>query len=178
MFTSLFGIVQIVFVSFRMFENLPDKIKKLYQEKMREEDAVKQHAGGAANDEGKWKMKFSKDERQGDAKKQTKNFTLYESDDEEQTRNFQGGHQSGFGLAASTSTTTTNFVDKKRSPAKQSEVPAPLIPKDRGPVVLDKFGNFRLAEVPQTMPKPVETSSSSRRSRSRSRRSRSRSDSR
>jgi hypothetical protein len=158
-----------------MFECLPDKIKKLYQEKMREEEAAKQKDGGSI-DEGKWKMKFSKDERQGDAKKQTKNFSLYESDEEDQTRNFQAHPpaQPGFGIIASTS--TASYSDKKRSPVKQELPPAPPL-VSKGPVVLDKFGNFRLAEVPQTI-KPSDTGSSSKRSRSRSRRSRSRSDSR
>lgn len=166
-----------------MFENLPEKIKKLYQEKMREEEAAKLKDSSTGGDEGKWKMKFSKDERQGD-KKQAKNFSLYESDEEDQTRNFQSHPQAQAAVAAAAAA-AANFSgiastsgafgsgDKKRSPAKEV-APVPIIPK--AAVVLDKFGNFRLAEMPQSIQKPE--NSSARRSRSRSRRSRSRSDSR
>lgn len=154
-----------------MFENLPEKIKKLYQEKMREEEAAKQKDSSSANDEGKWKMKFSKDERQGDKKGPTKGFSLYESDDEDQTRNYQGhpaAQSTSFAVASSSNMTS----DKKRSPLKDIPTPNPII--NKSPAVLDKFGNFRLAEPPQALPKPAETSNR----RSRSRRSRSRSDSR
>ena len=155
-----------------MFENLPEKIKKLYQEKMREEEAAKLIDSGA-NDEGKWKMKFSKDERQGDKKGPTKGFSLYESDDDDQARNYQSHPVV---VAASTSyaiASTSSTSDKKRSsPVKDIPTPNPII--NKGPVVLDKFGNFRLAEPPQALPKPAESSNR----RSRSRRSRSRSDSR
>lgn len=160
-----------------MFENLPEKIKKLYQEKMKEEESSKlkeqtiQSTSGTAggSEEGKWKMKFSKDERQGDPKRPTKSFSLYESDEEDQTRNFQSHPQSsGFTTIASASTTSNLGDSKKRSPSKDAPVANPVV---KGAVVLDKFGNFRLAELP----KQVEPTTSRR---SRSRRSRSRSDSR
>lgn len=120
-----------------MFENLPEKIKKLYQEKMKEEEAAKlknSDGGPAGEEEGKWKMKFSKDERGETKKSQTiKNFSLYESDDEDQARNFQGH------APAQTTTSTyggpsTSNVDKKRSPTKQEIATVSIIPK--GPVVL------------------------------------------
>lgn len=155
-----------------MFENLPEKIKKLYQEKMREEEAAKQKDSSSANDEGKWKMKFSKDERQGDKKGPTKGFSLYESDDEDQTRSYQSHPTAQSTTSFPVASTSNTSSDKKRSPVKEVPAPNPII--NKGPVVLDKFGNFRLAEPPQALPKPAETSNR----RSRSRRSRSRSDSR
>lgn len=156
-----------------MFENLPEKIKKLYQEKMREEEAAKQKDSNtsAACDEGKWKMKFSKDERQGDKKGPTKGFSLYESEDEDQARNYQS-HPTAQSTSYAIASTSNMTSDKKRTPPKDIQTPNPII--NKGPVVLDKFGNFRLAEPPQALPKPAESHSR----RSRSRRSRSRSDSR
>lgn len=166
-----------------MFENLPEKIKKLYQEKIKEDESTLKQKdsnsqSSAANDESKWKMKFSKDERQGDTKKPTKGFSLYDSDDEDITRNFQSNPPSqatlNFPLGTSSSA-TSSVLDKKKSPAKEVSVQNPVL-VNKGPVVLDKFGNFRLAEPPQqTVPKASEGSTNRR---SRSRRTRSRSDSR
>lgn len=74
-----------------MFENLPDKFKKIYQEKIKGEEESKQKGHddlNMSNEEGKWKMKFSKSE--SDAKpKKANDFSLYDSDDEDQARNFQ-----------------------------------------------------------------------------------------
>jgi hypothetical protein len=146
----------------------------------------------ADNDDGapeKWKMKFAKDERQGDGKtkvpaKNQFGFN-YESDDDDQAKTFQE-HPTGQSLSYGAAS-TSGFYDKnkrKSSPPKPKVEPPPmalpLIPK--GPVVLDKFGNFRLADPGALIcpPKPLEPTSSTRRSRSRSRRrsSRSRSNSR
>lgn len=171
-----------------MFENLPEfsKFQKIYNDKVKEEEK-KQKQGD--NDDGapeKWKMKFAKDERQGDGKSKVPNKNQfgfsYDSDDDEQARNFQGNPsgQSSYGAAS-----TSGLYDKnkrKSSPPKPKVELPPVtnhaIPK--GPVVLDKFGNFRLADPVQALPpKPLEPTSSTRRSRSRSRRrSRSRSNSR
>jgi hypothetical protein len=163
-----------------MFENLPEKIKKLYQEKIKEEEASKQKqtSDPMGSDEGKWKMKFSKDERQSDTKKSQamKNFSLYESDEEDSTRNFQA--QAPTQLLStnySAPSTSSASIEKRKSPVKP-EVPATVNVIPKGTVVLDKFGNFRLADPQPVIQKPADTST--RRSRSRSRRSRSRSDSR
>lgn len=167
---------------FRMFENLPEfsKFQKLYNDKIKEEEMKQKHA---ENDDGapeKWKMKFAKDERQGDPKqkaqgKQQFGFN-YESDEEDQVRNFQGQVQAHAGSYPAASTSGLyDKIKKQRSPPPKPKlevapVPAPIVPK--GPVVLDKFGNFRLAELPGQIvlpPKPLEPTSSTRRSRSNSR---------
>ena len=160
-----------------MFENLPEfsKFQKIYNDKIKEEEMKQKQAEHDDGAPEKWKMKFAKDERQGDSKqrgsgKQQFGFN-YESDEDEQARNFQA-HPVQSTSAASTS----GFYDKnkKRSPPPKPklEIPPvalPIIPK--GPVVLDKFGNFRLADpVAAAPPKPLEPTSSTRRSRSRSRR--------
>lgn len=159
-----------------MFENLPDKIKKLYQEKIKEEDArQKQSESAAGSDEGKWKMKFSKTE--GDAKSKKPNFSLYDSDDEDQVRNFQAHAPSQSVTAALNAYGNLANASKAAAESALPEiVPAPII-VNQGPIVLDKFGNFRRVEQP---PMPVQSppESSSRRSRSKGRRSRSRSSSR
>lgn len=143
------------------------------------------------HDEGapeKWKMKFAKDERQGDAKQKIpgKFGFGYESEEEDQARNFQSHAPAQTSYAAPS---TSGMYDiktnsKQRSPPAKPKmevapVPVPLV--NKGPVVLDKFGNFRLADPAGSTapPRPLEPTSSTRRSRSRSRRrSRSRSNSR
>lgn len=144
----------------------------------------------AEHDEGapeKWKMKFAKDERQVDSKQKgtgKNQFGFnYESDEEDHSRAFQGlpPASSSYGAAS-----TSGMYDKnpKKAPIPPPKVELPPVPNpiiSKGPVVLDKFGNFRLADPGQIMPpKPLEAMSSTRRSRSRSRRrgSRSRTNSR
>lgn len=159
-----------------MFENLPDKIKKLYQEKIKEEDArQKQSESAAGSDEGKWKMKFSKTE--GDGKSKKTNFSLYDSDDEDQVRNFQAHAPSQSVTAALNAYGNLASTSASKAAAESTipdMVPAPLI-LNQGPIVLDKFGNFRRVEQPAM---PVQSLPESRRSRSKGRRSRTRSDSR
>lgn len=166
-----------------MFENLPEfsKFQKIYNDKIKEEEMKLKQAEMDDRAPEKWKMKFAKDERQADPKqkapgKQQFGFN-YESEEEDQVRNFQGH------AAQSTAASTSGFYDKnkKRSPPPKPKlevapVPVPII--NKGPVVLDKFGNFRLADPGVVAPpKPLEPTSSTRRSRSRSR-SRRRDDSR
>lgn len=172
-----------------MFENLPEfsKFQKIYNDKIKEEEMKLKQAD---HDEGapeKWKMKFAKDERQGEAKQKIpgKFGFGYESEDEDQARNFQSHAptQTSY-AAASTSGMYETKISKQRSPPHKPKlevapVPVPLV--NKGPVVLDKFGNFRLADPAGSTqpPRPLEPTSSTRRSRSRSRRrSRSRSNSR
>lgn len=149
--------------------------------------------GASGSGGGKWKMMFSKDERTNEqmaqkSKPQPKQQQFgfgYESEEDEQLRNAQGHPiiqaaptTSAYGNVPSGSSSSYDKNNKKRQlspPPKPKEVPC-LNPVKSGPVVLDKFGNFRLATT-EPMPKlPAE----SRRSRSRSRRrdSRSRSSSR
>lgn len=156
-----------------MFENLPDKIKKLYQEKIKEEDARQKQSGDAAgSDESKWKMKFSKTE--GDAKSKKTNFSLYDSDDEDQQRNFQAHAPSQSVTAALNAYGNLASSSASKAAAEMPEMaPAPII-LNQGPIVLDKFGNFRRVEQPALPVPPQEM----RRSRSKGRRSRSRSSSR
>lgn len=183
-----------MFIS-RVFENLPEfaKFQKIYQEKLKEEEIKKkQPTGDTETPQEKWKMKFSKDERKIDPKSKAKpNLGFnYDSEEEEvQSRNSQiqpsvGNATLNYSLAS------TSGIDRK-SPAKdamkmeqmQPQVPA-IVAR---PVVLDKFGNFRLADPGHLVPtvRPIaDTTVSSRRSRDRSRShdrrrySRSRSDSR
>lgn len=169
-----------------MFENLPEfaKFQKIYNDKIKEEEQKQKRAENNDGEPEKWKMKFAKDERQGDTKqrpsgKQQFGFN-YESDEEDQARNFQGHPNSQYGASSSSAT----YEKKKpRSPPPKPKlevapVPVPII--NKGPVVLDKFGNFRLADPQQLTgpPKPLEAMSSTRRSRSRSHRRGSRSNSR
>lgn len=129
----------------------------------------------------KWKMKFAKDERQADAKhkgtgKQQFGFN-YESDEEDQTRNYQSQAPTSSTYGAASTSTGYDKNKKQQSPASKPKVEAlpppaalPVIPYAKGPVVLDKFGNFRLADPVQAAPpKPLEPTSSTRRSRSFSR---------
>jgi hypothetical protein len=168
-----------------MFENLPEfsRIQKLYNEKIQEEELkLKQHEEAPE----KWKMKFAKDERQIDTKPKipVKFGFNYESDEEDQTRNLQAQAPVQVSYTSTSTSGLYNIQSKPRSPPpkpKVEPVPAPVPIVNKGPVVLDKFGNFRLADpVASAMPpRPLEPTSSTRRSRSRSRRrSRSRSRSR
>lgn len=151
---------------------------------------MKQKLKQADHDDGmpeKWKMKFAKDERQGDTKqkatgKQQFGFN-YESDEEELPKPFQA-HVPIPTTSYSVSASSSGLYDKNKRTIVQPIIPkyeitpasTPIISK--GPVVLDKFGNFRLADpVQPPPPRPLEPTSSTRRSRSRSRR-RSRSNSR
>lgn len=159
----------------RMFENLPEfsKFQKIYNDKIKEEEMKQKQADLDDGAPEKWKMKFQRnaDSKQKVSGKQQFGFN-YESDEEDQSKNSQA-HPAQSTSAASTS----GFYDKnkKRSPPPKPKMmemppaPLPMIPK--GPVVLDKFGNFRLADpVAAAPPKPLEPTSSTRRSRSRSRR--------
>lgn len=158
-----------------MFENLPEfsKFQKIYNDKIKEEEMKQKLGEHDDRAPEKWKMKFAKDERQGDSKqkvpgKQQFGFN-YESDEEEQTRNFHS-HP-----AQSTSTAYEKKKEKSPPPKPKLEVPPVQMPIPKGPVVLDKFGNFRLAMIEPVVsapPKPMEPTSSTRRSRSRSRSSR------
>lgn len=159
-----------------MFENLPDfsKFQKLYHEKLKEEEAKKKQETDEAPQE-KWKMKFSKDERKLEAKANAKpqfGFNYDSEDEEDAVRNLQSKSQS------------TSSQNERQSPPKDQKLaevaPAAPVVVAR-PVVLDKFGNFRLADPTQAAVKPPDsTTLNNRRSRSRSyrRHSRSRSDSR
>lgn len=173
-----------------MFENLPEfsKFQKIYNDKIKEEEMKQKQADHDDGAPEKWKMKFAKDERQVETKQRTSKQQFgfnYESDEEEQARNFQS--QAPATSTSSYGASTSGLYDKNKKqrspPAKPklevAPVPVHIIPK--GPVVLDKFGNFRLADPGiAAPPKPLEPTSSTRRSRSRSRRrsSRSRSNSR
>lgn len=132
-------------------------------------------------------MKFAKDERQGETKqkasgKQQFGFN-YESDEEELPKAFQSHvpmPTTSYSVAASSSVlydkNKRTLIQPPKPKLEVAPAPTPIIPK--GPVVLDKFGNFRLADpVQPPPPRPLEPTSSTRRSRSRSRR-RSRSNSR
>lgn len=109
-------------------------------------------------------MKFSKTETDAKTKK-AKNFSLYDSDDEDQTRNFQS-HAPPSQVASTNPYATTS---KAPSPKLVEIAPAPIV--NQGPVVLDKFGNFRRVVEPTTA--PVQNPPDTRRSRSKGRRSRS-----
>lgn len=116
-------------------------------------------------------MKFSKTEFDGKTKK-ANNFSLYDSDDEDQARNFQS-HAPSQAAPINTYAATTSMQQftKAASPHNKIEVaPAPLL-GNQGPVVLDKFGNFRRVVDPAAT--TVQPQSESRRSRSKGRRSRS-----
>jgi hypothetical protein len=158
-----------------VFENLPDfsKFQKLYHEKLKEEEAKKKQEIEEVPQE-KWKMKFSKDERKLEPKANAKaQFGFnYDSDDEEDsTRNAQSKAQAGG--------SSQNDHQSPSKDQKPAETPAAPVVVAR-PVVLDKFGNFRLADPSQAAVKPPDSTTLTRRSRSRSyrRHSRSRSDSR
>lgn len=149
---------------------------------------MKQKQAEDDNAPEKWKMKFAKDERQTEGKpKAAGKFGFgYESDEEDQLRSFQANpvaQAQAYAQAGSSGLYEKNKKAHRSSPPKPKPAelppaPLPIVPK--GPVVLDKFGNFRLADPGQIAPpKPLEAMSSTRRSRSRSRRrSRSRSNSR
>lgn len=195
---STFTLTQLqlnIFSLFRIFENLPEfsKFQKIYQEKLKEEESKKKQSAAGDNEtpQEKWKMKFSKDERKIDTKSKAKpnlGFNYDSEEDEDQSRNSQS--QPSLSQAnVNYSLASTSGFERKSSPAKdpmkmeqmQPQVPA-IVAR---PVVLDKFGNFRLAD-PGSLTLPVKsadsTTVSSRRSRDRSRShrrySRSRSDSR
>jgi len=171
----------------RVFESLPEfsKFQKLYAEKSNKDDDSKKHSEQSHDDEapGKWKMKFSKDERQIDGKQKSQTKQQFggfgESEDEEQARNFQS-HAPATATNASAligAAGTSGYIDKAkkaRSPPKPKEIPI-MIPQapvpllvSKGPVVLDKFGNFRLADPAPFVPK-LRSRSKSRRRDSRSR---------
>lgn len=170
-----------------MFENLPEfsRIQKIYNEKIKEQELKLKHADHEEGAPEKWKMKFAKDDTKQRPPAKNQFGFAYESDEDEAAKNFQvkavAAPTAIYG-AASTSGMYDKYKQKSPIPKPKIEIPQvqlPLIPK--GPVVLDKFGNFRLAD-PGALgpPKPLEPTSSTRRSRSRSRRrsSRSRSNSR
>jgi hypothetical protein len=171
-----------------MFESLPEfsKFKKMYDDKIKEEEAKTKQTEQPNDEEfapGKWKMKFAKDERQVDPKQKSKQQIGfgYESDEEDQSRTFQGHAPTQSINYNAPSTSTYDKNKKQRSPERakpKQEVPPlpPALLVSKGPVVLDKFGNFRLAD-PGALPKPPELPKRSR-SKSRRRDSRSRSDSR
>lgn len=149
---------------------------------------------------GKWKMMFSKDERTNEQiskTKQPKQYAFgYESEDDEQRASQNQAHASygAIGVAASHLSqhqpSTSSAVGFQRSKSKGRHVSPPPKPKDvappssnqvkSGPVVLDKFGNFRLANTEPLVKLPERGRSRSRKydsssSASRSPRRRSRS---
>lgn len=140
---------------------------------MKEEEAKKKKQDNDEAPQEKWKMKFSKDERKLDSKANAKpqfGFNYDSEDDEDAARNAQSKLQQP----------NTSQHDR-RSPKKEKSVelpPAPVVVAR--PVVLDKFGNFRLADPGAGLAVKPPDSTTTRRSRSRSyrRHSRSRSDSR
>lgn len=117
----------------------------------------------------KWKMMFSKSERQNEQmskSKQPKQYAFnYESDEEDNQRG--PIPSSSAPVQASTSGFSSSLHSKKQrhlTPPKPKEPPAATVKS--GPVVLDKFGNFRLAVTDPIKPlEPLHM----RRSRSRSR---------
>jgi hypothetical protein len=121
-------------------------------------------------EEGKWKMKFSKSESDGKPKK-ANNFSLYDSDDEDQARNFQA-NAPGQVIPPYAAVSTMPAYASNKAPSPKPIETAPSVPVivNQGPVVLDKFGNFRrVVEPTATVPNLPDT----RRSRSKGRRSRS-----
>lgn len=151
-----------------MFESLPEFSSILKAKQAESEDAAPE----------KWKMKFAKDDKQRAAGKNQFGFN-YESDEEEQARNVQAA-PSTYGMPGTSSQYDKVSKQKSPPPKPKVEIPQIHIPLvSKGPVVLDKFGNFRLADPVQALPpKPLEPTSSTRRSRSPRRRTRSRSNSR
>lgn len=115
-------------------------------------------------------MKFSKTET--DAKSKKANLSLYDSDDEDQARNFHGHAPSQVAQNPYGAASSMPAYAKAQSPKPVEIAPAPVL-VNQGPVVLDKFGNFRRVVEPTAI--PVQNPSDSRRSRSKRR---SRSDSR
>lgn len=150
---------------------------------------------------GKWKMMFSKDERTNEQiskTKQPKQYAFgYESEEDDQRASQNQPHASygAVGVQATTShllqqPSTSSSVAFQRSKSKGRHVSPPPKPKDlapissnqvkSGPVVLDKFGNFRLANTEPLVKLPERGRSRSRKydsssSASRSPRRRSRS---
>lgn len=128
----------------------------------------------------KWKMKMkitNENAKHKGTGKQQFGFN-YESDEEDQTRNHQSQAPASSTYGAASTSTGYDKNKKQRSPASKPKVealpppaPLPVIPAyAKGPVVLDKFGNFRLADPVQAAPpRPLEPTSSTRRSRSFSR---------
>lgn len=153
----------------RMFESLPEFSSILKAKQAESEEAAPE----------KWKMKFAKD----DTKQRKNQFGFaYESDDEDQARNIQAAAPAPTSYGMPGTSSQYEKVNKQKSPPPKPklEFPQHHIPLvSKGPVVLDKFGNFRLADPVQALPpKPLEPTSSTRRSRSPRRRTRSRSHSR
>lgn len=183
--------------NYRLLESFPDALNDLYGksdrglDKEKDEPPAKQlkpdpdHGHSIYDKEddfagGKWKMMFSKDERNNEQmtkNKQPKQYAFgYDSeDDEQQQRNAQnqpstsssqlqpvGGYSGGAGGSG-----YDKMKKRHSTPPKPKEIIPPVSQVKSGPVVLDKFGNFRLAQPTEPI-KPPEPSHS-RRSRSRSR---------
>lgn len=154
-----------------MFENLPEFSSILKAKQAESEEAAPE----------KWKMKFSKDDTKQKPTGKNQFGFAYESDEEDQIRNIQSAAQtSSYGMPSTSSQYDKAKKQKSPPPKPKVEIPQIQVPLvSKGPVVLDKFGNFRLADPGQNMPpKPLEPTSSTRRSRSPRRRTRSRSNSR
>lgn len=129
--------------------------------------------------ETKWRMMFNKDERATvkEPKEPSKSFVpkqyaFSNESDEESLGVFQmQQHQAQLQQKASQRTSRYD-EDKNRRRPPTPEKPKPAVsqiaPVKSGPVVLDKFGNFRLANADDAA-KPPEPSGPPRRSRSRSR---------
>ncbi|XP_065084214.1 tetratricopeptide repeat protein 14-like isoform X2 [Ochlerotatus camptorhynchus] len=127
----------------------------------------------------KWRMMFNKDERAvvKEPPPTTKSFVpkqyaFSNESDEESLGVFQmQQHQQQLQQKASQRTARYDEEKNRRRPPTP-EKPKPSVsqmaPVKSGPVVLDKFGNFRLANAEETT-KPPEPSGPPRRSRSRSR---------
>lgn len=92
-------------------------------------------------------MKFSKSE--SDAKpKKANNFNLYDSEDDEQTKNqVRNAAPSQIVIPY----TVTSTMTKAASPKPEVIVSAPPLIPNQGAVVLDKFGNFRRVAVEPTV---------------------------
>lgn len=154
-----------------MFENLPEFSSILKAKQAESEEAAPE----------KWKMKFAKDDTKQKPPGKNQFGFAYESDEEDQIRNVQSAAQtSAYGMPSTSSQYDKAKKQKSPPPKPKVEIPQIQVPLvSKGPVVLDKFGNFRLADPGQNMPpKPLEPTSSTRRSRSPRRRTRSRSNSR
>lgn len=129
-------------------------------------------------------MKFSKDERKIDPKSKNKpnlGFNYDSEDDEEQSRNSQCQAPLNYGQASTSGFERKSLPKDPIKLADQLHLQATQTPAIVArPVVLDKFGNFRLADPGLLPVKSADSTTAGRRSRSRSHRrySRSRSDSR
>lgn len=129
--------------------------------------------------ETKWRMMFNKDERAAvkEPKEQSKTFVpkqyAFSNDSDEESLGVFQMQQHQAQLQQKATQRTSRYDDEKNrrrpaTPEKPKPAVSQMAPVKSGPVVLDKFGNFRLANADDAA-KPPEPSVPPRRSRSRSR---------